>query len=795
VLCACLLMMGGVFAQEPEPTPTVAPTDTATNTDTQSPLPTDTATATSTDTLVPTDTPTSTATATAPETTPEVTDLPLVEGPTNTPTRTAVDTTGLSTWCYYWNFSAPNADNGGFTLPTSVGAGQFVDGQGWVGAVNIALPVKPTINRTLVQIQRTFESTILTNVDFAYVRQEGFVEEDLSSPIETLGIFINFVYPNTFADAEVQYFSADSNTITEGTFSWEGILGGVTSVILESQASWAESPTPATGSTRITAATFRGYGANPVGADNCDLTPTPTPTGGVCPGGFLQGTQTVGVGSCLPEPALYCMSRILTGVNLRSSPIFPQDTEPNNILQFLSGGSARLMGRFIESSDVWLRVDGYADGSQLNTSVQGWIHLSAFGGIEPCASGSINDLPELDSLGNVTSIPTPTLQPTDLSTPISTATATPTPIIVTPPPNPACTEAVTGQPVKLRSAPTTLSTAILNVDTYTPITIYWNSQGETINGSPVWLYTLINYGAPAQQYLGWIHSTLVDFRTCPSIPEATLTPTVTYTPSNTPTASNTPLPTATSTPTNTPPPDYSSQFLLPMIGTEQNPARLWNCDLLHPELFSRDIQPFGLNGGGFPLQTPARSTIQIVDRVGRIPNPGVFISIRVDLQDVPQVIRQRMATLNSSLGNVPLTATGSLQIGYSHLQVDSIPPSIEPVNISAGVQPTQILPAGTILGLSGNTGNTGGDHHLDIAVYYLPDSPDVGNAFVFQGWGFGTPAYEYFNEFWLNSDAFWTIHDIADEGRPTVDFGEPIVVDPLVLWPVLQERTGCPFGG
>ncbi len=66
VLCACLLMIGGVFAQEPEPTPTdtptLAPTDTATNTDTPSPIPTDTATetatATSTDTSTPTDTPT-----------------------------------------------------------------------------------------------------------------------------------------------------------------------------------------------------------------------------------------------------------------------------------------------------------------------------------------------------------------------------------------------------------------------------------------------------------------------------------------------------------------------------------------------------------------------------------------------------------------------------------------------------------------------------------------------------------------------------------------------------------------
>jgi len=244
------------------------PTDTPTNSDTPSPIPTDTATATNT--TLPTDTPTSTATP--PESTPEVTDPPLGEGPTSTPTRTAVEPTGLPTWCYYWNFAD---GNGGFGLPAQIGAGEWVLGQGWK-AQHVTLK---SINRTLVQIERTFAPTILTNVDFAYVREEGEVDSEASGIVETLGIFINYQHSSATFDAQAAQLFPFSGT--QGTFSWSDSVGVMaTSVILESQPSWTNDAT-ATGSSTITAATFRGRGVNPFNApDNCDLplTATPTPT-------------------------------------------------------------------------------------------------------------------------------------------------------------------------------------------------------------------------------------------------------------------------------------------------------------------------------------------------------------------------------------------------------------------------------------------------------------------------------------------------------------------------------------
>ncbi len=285
VICACLLMIGGVFAQEPEPTPTdtptLVPTDTATSTDTPSPIPTDTPTSTDTSTETPTvfpsTTPTLTLTATAayPESTVELTAeavptfydlIPTTLEPIE-PDLPILLSDPPEPWCYFWDFTITD---GGFTLPASFGAGQWVEDDGWVGAVNIALPAKPSIKRTLVQIQRTFTSTTLTRIDFYYHRLEGDINASPVSAIETLGIFINGI------PRRIQAFRYAS---TEGTFYWTGSVSGATHIYLESQASWMGSGGVANGSTRITNATLRGLGTNPFGMSNCDLpTPTVTPT-------------------------------------------------------------------------------------------------------------------------------------------------------------------------------------------------------------------------------------------------------------------------------------------------------------------------------------------------------------------------------------------------------------------------------------------------------------------------------------------------------------------------------------
>jgi hypothetical protein len=232
-----------------------------------------------------------------------------------------------------------------------------------------------------------------------------------------------------------------------------------------------------------------------------------------------------------------------------------------------------------------------------------------------------------------------------------------------------------------------------------------------------------------------------------------------------------------------------------MIGpSPANPPRLSNCDLpFSYPIPSRDIAPLGASGAGNALQTPADATIMVVDRDGG-GAPGVFVSIRVDMEDVPEAIRDRLENFNvvsdpfNRFGNIDPDQGGSIHIGYSHLTIGSIPQNIEPVDIRNGITPNLVIPAGTIIGYSGDTGNTFGPH-LDIAAFYVPDQPDVANAIRFEG--YANPVFADFRHNW---DAYWTMYDETRK-KPDQSFGPPIVINPLVLWPYLQEGTNCSFEG
>jgi hypothetical protein len=457
-----------------------------------------------------------------------------------------------------------------------------------------------------------------------------------------------------------------------------------------------------------------------------------------------------------------CTSRQLGTVNLRTQPNF-NESAPRQ----LTDGTVRFVGRYVLGDDIWLRVNGYyaAGSSTLDTTAVGWIHLSAFGGVEPFGSGSILSLPLLDQSG--APVPTPTPNPN------MTPTASATPPVSA---SPVCEDALSNQPVRLRSGPTTSDSEILYVESYTPVDIYWSTDnGSEYNSSRVWYYISLNYGVPAERYFGWMHSTVIDARTCPPI--------ITITPS----------PTLTPTPSNTPPPDLSSVFPLPMIAPDSaHPVRLSDCLNLTYGIPSVDINPVGLSGN-FAVQTPARSAVVIVDRDGG-GNPGVFVSIRVDMQDVPQIIRDRLATMNEvpgieGFGNIT-ESTGSLHIAYSHLEEGSIPSNIEPSVTSNGIPSESYISTNTYLGESGDTGAAYGSH-LDVAVYHVQDIGAFANALMFESFEnpfFRNPLHRY------NSDAFWTIWDATTRG-PSLYFGELTLVNPLVLWPSLQEGTLCGFYG
>jgi hypothetical protein len=359
-----------------------------------------------------------------------------------------------------------------------------------------------------------------------------------------------------------------------------------------------------------------------------------------------------------PDPTI-CTSRQLGTVNLRTQPNF-NESAPRQ----LTDGTVRFVGRYVSGDDIWLRVSGYyvAGSGTLDTTAVGWIHLSAFGGVEPCGSGSILSLPLLDQTGNP--VPTPTPNPN------MTPTASATPPVSA---SPICLDALTNVPVRLRSAPTFDNNEVLYVESYTPVDIYWlTNSGGIYNGSTTWYYISLDYGVPSQRYFGWMHSTVIDARTCPPI--------ITITPS----------PTLTPTPSNTPPPDLSSVFPLPMIAPDAaHPVRqvpLTGCLNFGYGIPSIDVNPIGLTEPGFPVQLPARATILAVDNNGVTPpgifDPGLTVYFRIDIRDIPPEIRLRLATLNAIDGypefqNISAaTQQGSIHIQYAHLRLGTIPSTV-----------------------------------------------------------------------------------------------------------------------
>jgi hypothetical protein len=189
--------------------------------------------------------------------------------------------------------------------------------------------------------------------------------------------------------------------------------------------------------------------------------------------------------------------------------------------------------------------------------------------------------------------------------------------------------------------------------------------------------------------------------------------------------------------------------------------------------------------------TPSNATVLVLDRDGG-GNLGLFVAIRVDMVDIPPVIRQRLATINAisnsiwTLENITQD-TGALLIGYGHLSW--ISPALDVANLRDGIQPHELLPPGTLLGYSGDTGTAFGPH-LDISVYYVSETGNsrFANAIMFESYD---PVYTGLRYNW---NAFYTIFD-ATQRYPADYFGAPIIVNPLVLWPSLQRDTTCTFEG
>jgi hypothetical protein len=494
---------------------------------------------------------------------------------------------------------------------------------------------------------------------------------------------------------------------------------------------------------------------------------------------YLQTAPTDCTPPTIPPPTeAFCISREVIstppGLNIRPNPSW--EANPPNVM----GGRLRITGTYTSGEGRWLRVNPYQNPGQPFDGIQGWVWEDVFR--DPCDhtipdNKDLPELPIMDESGNIVSTP-PTI---------------PSPTPTLPPPTPeyqAACSVHTNNPTNLRYAWYESSPIVKVLELYAPVSVHsWTDGGSVFNGSTVWYHVTFT-SVTGESFIGWIHSAFLDANDLAQVECNDIQ--FVFRPSPTP------PPTLTPTPSSTPPPDLSNIFPLPMIGPDpSHPPRLSDCLALEYTIPSVDIEPQGLSGGSYPLQTPARSTIMVVDRLDRGPT-GVIVSIRVDMADVPQPIKDRLETMNvipgdSRFENIDTSQGGSLHIGYSHIAEGTIPSDIEPVNITDGITEEEIRPIETWIGNSGDTG--GVDHpHLDVAVFYVPDYPNRANSLVFESYGNGAEPGDYFYDFRHYWEAFSTMYDQAFDS-PHNTFGKPIVVNPLVLWPSLQQDTTCSFEG
>lgn len=181
-------------------------------------------------------------------------------------------------------------------------------------------------------------------------------------------------------------------------------------------------------------------------------------------------------------------------------------------------------------------------------------------------------------------------------------------------------------------------------------------------------------------------------------------------------------------------------------------------------LCSRDINPYQVVGGNWPLIASSNGMVVVVDHtqpdISR-DNFGLgnFVAIRLPTTDLPDEIKTILKQQYPSIANDIISNHGYLHIGYGHLNTVS-------VDLMASV-----FKATPPLGLSGKTGleaDPGASEHLDVTVYYVsatgPVKPDP--------WRLTTidASQGYFNIF-VNTD---------------MRYGVTQAIDPVFLWPVVE---------
>jgi len=185
-------------------------------------------------------------------------------------------------------------------------------------------------------------------------------------------------------------------------------------------------------------------------------------------------------------------------------------------------------------------------------------------------------------------------------------------------------------------------------------------------------------------------------------------------------------------------------------------------------LCSRDINAENGGSDNYPLIASIDSEVWVTDTTNDAfgnQNLGNFVVLRVPLNtlfaEVPELETILVNNLSQQAGSYITNRAGAIYIGYAHL-----------ANINSPAIGT-VVPAETSFGMSGNSGlgNVTDNKHLDLSVYYVSETgrlrePSAGM------FGVPTSYLDYFSVY--RSD------------RVDNRFGLIELIDPLLLWPILE---------
>jgi hypothetical protein len=205
-------------------------------------------------------------------------------------------------------------------------------------------------------------------------------------------------------------------------------------------------------------------------------------------------------------------------------------------------------------------------------------------------------------------------------------------------------------------------------------------------------------------------------------------------------------------------------------------------------LRSRDINGTVPNSGSlnFDLIAPADAEVMIIDTTleanpgqfwGNNPDNkglGLFVAIRIPWSAIPGPTQFIIGSTYFANSTTP--TDGYLYLGYAHL-----------ASVSPSITIRQSITRGTILGQSGDSGAAVGNH-LDLTIFYIPQSGPRSSNPLPERTSLGPPG----DPDGFNADSQYGFYNAFYKLFRNIDsFGKSVEIDPVILWPILDDNPLC----